>query len=164
MFRVQLLSANKRCYRVLRQSLIPLPQAATLVVTGNESTECFFFSPPRGRLIPAPFTVISTYMCAALCGRRCRLLEQNMVHFNFFWITPQEFIVKRLDLCIYFWVLHVEDKPLCDSHVVAGLLMADDSSIYFAENEASGERRNWFEILCLYRINKLQIHSFFFFI
>lgn len=49
---------------------------------------------------------------------------------------------------IYFWILHVEDELLCDSHIVSGHLMADDSSICYAENEPLDQGRNWFETLC----------------
>lgn len=62
-------------------------------------------------------------------------------------------------MCIYFWMLHVEDKLLCNSHIVTGHLMAGVSPIFFAENEAPVDGRNWFETLCFYRIINLQIQS-----
>lgn len=108
--------------------------------TGVESTECFrkaskpvsfffFLSFLRGRLIPAPFTVLSTYMGAAPCGRRCRLTEQNAAHFNSFWITWRWLVIKCPGARLF---LNVEDKPLCDSYVVAGHLMADNFSIWLS--------------------------------
>lgn len=60
----------------------------------------------------------------------------------------------------YFWMLHVEDKLLCDSHIVAGHLTADNFSVCFCGKWGEGRKR--FERLCFYRIIKLQIHCWLF--